>query len=100
MGDSSSSVSSKKLEHSESSDATSDSEAENEKPLKMSKKIKGASKSSNSSGNKLLHNNSRKRGKISYKEMESTDESSDEDLINKKSKLTPKSRKLVASDSE
>ena len=98
--DSSSSVSSKKLEHSESSDATSDSEAENEKPLKVSKKIKGGSKSSNSSGSKLMHNNSRKRGKISYKEMESTDESSDEDMINKKSKLTPKKRKLVASDSE
>ena len=98
--DSSSSVSSKKLEHSESSEATTDSEAENEKPLKVSKKLKSGSKSSNSSGNKLMHNNSRKRGKISYKEMESTDESSDEDLMSKKTKLTPKKRKLVASDSE
>ena len=98
--ESSGSVSSKKLEHSESSEATSDSEAENEKPLKVSKKIKAGSKSSASSGNKSLHNNSRKRGKISYKEMESTDESSDEDMLNKKTKLTPKKRKLVASDSE
>ena len=100
--ESSSSVSNKKLEQSDSSEATSDSDEENEKPLKAPKnKVKGGNKSSNSASSKLLHNNSRKRGKISYKEMESTDESSDEDIMNEKAKITPKKRKkLVPSDSE
>ena len=71
-------------------------------PLKAPKnKAKGGIKSSNNASGKLIHNNSRKRGKISYKEMESTDESSDDDLMNEKSKITPKKRKkMVQSDSE
>ena len=102
--DSSSSVSNKKLEQSESSDASSESDEENEKPLKGSKSKGskgGSNKSSGSTSSKSLHNNPRKRGKISYKEMESTDESSDEDLINDKAKITPKKRKkVVQSDSD
>ena len=99
---SSSNISNKKLEQSESSEASSDSDEENEKPLKPSKnKVKG-NKSGNTNSNKLLHNNSRKRGRISYKETESTDDSSDDDLLNEKPKITPKKqrKKIDNSDSD
>ena len=87
----------------DSSDASSDDSDESEKPLKGSKmKSNKSGSNKHSGGNKSLHNNPRKRGKISYKEMESTDESSDEDHTNEqKTKATPKKRKkAVQSDSD
>ena len=99
----SSSVSNKKIGASDSSDVSSESDEEIEKPLRSSKNKSsriGSSKSSGNTGNKSI-SNPRKRGKISYKEMESTDESSDEDVMNEKPKITPKKRKkVVQSDSD